>query len=244
MNEFLAVLAIASVAAVLTYLGAPLAERVEVPDQVVNAALQFSAGIITALVAFSLMPPAVRIGPSIWVAVAFFAGGAAYVLVDYFTVPAPGEQDIDDETAVVALGLYVGILVDLVIDGAVIGIGASLTVMTGLLLALGMALSTLPLAFVTVATARRQGMLLPQRRILSGLIFLCVLAGAVLGYLVVRNQPESVKYVLVALASGFLVTTVTQSLIPTALGQNKGSLSGLFYVAGLTIYGVITLAFG
>lgn len=243
MNELLTVFLIAAVAGALTYLGAPLAERAHVPDAVINGALQFSGGIITALVAFSLMPPAVRIGPPVWVALAFFAGGAAFVLVDYFTSPDAGEEDIDDETMVVAIGLYVGILVDLVIDGVVIGIGASLSIMTGLLLAMGMALSTLPLAFVTIATARRQGMPERQRRLLSGLIFLCVVAGALFGFLIVRNQPDSIKYVLVALASGFLLTTVTQSLVPAALDQKKATLNGLFYVAGLTLYGVLTLTF-
>ena len=76
MNEFLLVLVIAFVAAFLTYLGAPAAERFEVPHQVVSAALQFAAGIITALVGFSLMPPAVLAGPPLGVVLAFFAGGA------------------------------------------------------------------------------------------------------------------------------------------------------------------------
>ena len=60
MNEFLLVFGIALFASFLTYLGAPLAERFDVPHIVVSGALQFAAGIITALVAFSLMPYAVR----------------------------------------------------------------------------------------------------------------------------------------------------------------------------------------
>jgi len=50
VNEFVLVLVIAFVAALLTYLGAPAAERFEVPHSMVSAALQFAGGIIAVLV--------------------------------------------------------------------------------------------------------------------------------------------------------------------------------------------------
>ncbi|MFO7664663.1 MAG: hypothetical protein R6X18_19040 [Chloroflexota bacterium] len=56
-DEFWIVFLIALIPALLTYLGAPLAERFVVSQRVISAALQFAAGIITALVALSLMPP-------------------------------------------------------------------------------------------------------------------------------------------------------------------------------------------
>ena len=84
-------------ASFLTYLGAPVAERFEVPQKVVSAALQFAAGIITALVAFSLMPPAVRGGPYGWVVLAFFIGGVLYVTLEYLSTrllaSAPASED-------------------------------------------------------------------------------------------------------------------------------------------------------
>ncbi len=45
MNDFLIVFAIATAASFLTWLGAPLAERFDVPHRVVSAALQFAAGL-------------------------------------------------------------------------------------------------------------------------------------------------------------------------------------------------------
>ena len=50
MNDFLLVVGISALAAGLTFLGAPLAERFDVPYRIVSGALQFAAGIITALV--------------------------------------------------------------------------------------------------------------------------------------------------------------------------------------------------
>ena len=75
MNDFVLVLVIASVAALLTFLGAPAAERFDVPFRLESASLQFAASIITALVAISLMPPAVCNGPYLGIVIAFFLGG-------------------------------------------------------------------------------------------------------------------------------------------------------------------------
>lgn len=240
MNDFLLVLGIAGVAAFLTFLGAPLAERFDVPQRVISAALQFAAGVIAALVALSLMPPAVRAGAPVTVTLAFFAGGAIFVLFDTYSAKRQAERT-EGENAPVSMGLFVGILVDLFIDGVVIGVGATLTLATGLLLALGMAISTLPLAFVTTSTAKRQGVSRRNRQWLAAAYFLCVLGGAVLGYVFLQNQSVELRLVLVALASGFLITTVTQSLIPEANREGEPGFAGILFVAGMSIYALLTL---
>ena len=241
MNDFLLVLGVALLAAFLTYLGAPIAERFDVPQRVVSAALQFAAGIITALVALSLMPPAVRDGSSLIVALMFFIGGAIYVTFEYYSAQKMAARALESGSNVTSLGLYVGILVDLIIDGVVIGIGATLTVMTGLLLALGMAISTLPLAFVTTSTAKRQGVSPEKRRLLSIAYFLCVLVGAMVGFLLLRNVSLDLRLALIALASGFLITTVTQSMIPEANKDGEPSFAGILYLAGVLIYALLSI---
>lgn len=242
MNDFLLVLGIATFAAFLTYLGAPVAERFDVPQRVVSGALQFAAGIITALVALSLMPPAVRGGSSVAIAVMFFLGGAIYVVFEYYSAKKLAARADETGSNVTSIGLYVGILIDLVIDGIVIGIGSTLTLMTGLLLALGMAISTLPLAFVTTSTAKRQGIAKDKRRLLSFAYFLCILVGAMVGFLLLRDAPIDLRFALIALASGFLITTVTQSMIPEANKDGEPSFAGILYLTGLSIYAVLTLA--
>jgi ZIP family zinc transporter len=240
MNEFLLVLGISAVAAFLTYLGAPAAERIDVPQRVVSGALQFAAGIITALVAFSLMPPAVRNGPPAWVVLGFFVGGALFVIIEYVSARqlASSPAGAGDSTS---FGFYIGILVDLVVDGVVIGIGSTLTLGAGLLLALGLAVSTAPLAFVTTATAKRQGVPQRQRRLLSVLFIVAIIGGALLGFLVLRNQPLELRLILIALASGFLITTVTQSMIPEANREGEPSFAGILYVGGLSLYALMSL---
>lgn len=239
-GEFLLVFVIALLAAFLTYLGAPLAERFDAPQRAISAALQFAAGVIAALVAISLMPLPVREGPQGPVALAFFLGGAVFVVFEYYSAQrAAAASPAGSET--LSFGLFLGILVDMFIDGIIIGVGATLTLKTGVLLALGIVISTLPLAFLTTTTAKKQGVSSERRRLLSILYVLAILTGAILGYVLLRNQSESVRLVLIAFASGFLITLVAQSLIPEANREGEPSFAGILFVAGLTLYAVLTL---
>jgi len=240
VNEFVLVLVIASVAALLTFLGAPAAEKFDVPFRLVSAALQFAAGIITALVAFSLMPPAVRNGPYLGIVIGFFLGGTVFVILENLSARMLQSQTVA-EGSPVSWGLYIGILVDLLIDGIVIGIGSTLTLQTGLLLALGLSISTVPLAFVTIATAKRQGMAKKNRKLLSYLFLICIVGGAILGYGLFRNQALEIRLILIALASGFLITLVTQSMIPEANREGEPSFAGILFVGGLSLYAMMSL---
>jgi hypothetical protein len=77
------------------------------------------------------------------------------------------------------------------VDGVLIGIGSTLNLVTGLGMALGMALSTAPVAFVTIATAKRQGALAEYWWLLGRMFVAALMAEALLGYLALQNHPSS-----------------------------------------------------
>ena len=76
---------------------------------------------------------------------------------------------------------------------------------------------------------------------LGYLYFLCVMAGTLLGYTLLRNQTESVRVILIALASGFLITTITQGLIPEANREGEPGFAGILFVGGMSLYALLTL---
>jgi ZIP family zinc transporter len=147
----------------------------------------------------------------------------------------------ETDANVTSLGLYAGILADMLIDGMVIGVGATLTLTTGVLLALGIVTSTAPLAFVTTATAKQPGVSPARRRQLAWLFMVCIVGSAVVGNLLLANQPLELRLMLIAFASGFLLTTVTQSLIPEANREGEPSFAGLLFVGGISLYAVFTV---
>jgi len=163
-----------------------------------------------------------------------------YVLQKHYTKRTEAERAAEGDE--ISLGLFAGILVDLFVDGVVIGIGSTLDLLTGLVMTLGLALSTAPLAFVTIATAKRQGMLAEHRRLLGWMFVASLMAGALLGYLVLQNQPLGTRMVLVALASGFLITTVVQGIIPEANREGEPGFAGVLYIGGLSMYTLMSLA--
>jgi len=44
-----------------------------------------------------------------------------------------------------------------------------------------------------------------------------------------------------ALASGFLITTVTQSMIPEANREGEPTFAGILYMGGLSLYALMSL---
>ena len=240
MNEFLLVLGTASITAFLTFLGALLAERLEAPRQVISAALQLAAGSIIAVVAFTLMPPAVQSAPPLLIMSAFFVGGALFVVMDSVSASKQSSQPSAADGSN-SLGLYLGVLTDMAIDGVAIGIGSAVTLGTGLIVAAGLAVNNVPLAFLTIATARRQGMPPQRRRLLSISFVGFILAGATLGYLVLNGQSELVKSALVSLVSGFLITMVTLTMIPEARRQSAARSLGIFFIGGLSLFALLAL---
>jgi zinc transporter ZupT len=69
-----------------------------------------------------------------------------------------------------------------------------------------------------------------------------LMAGALLGYLVLENQPLELRMVLVALASGFLITTVVQGIIPEANREGEPGFAGMLSIGGLSRYALMSLA--
>lgn len=238
-NEFLLVIVISGVAALLTVMGAVVAEKTHVPNRIVSRALQFAAGVLLGLVGFTLMPPAVRSGSTILVVAGFFIGGASFALLDYVSSRKKEAQSV--ELAAVSTALYVGIIVDMLIDGVVIGLGSSLTLGTGIILALSIAISTAPLALVSIAMAKDSGETIRFRRSLMAIFSAAIVGGALLGYVVFRNQSIEARLFVIAIASGFLITTVTQSIIPEAKNDEEPGLAALFFVAGLSLYALFSL---
>jgi len=243
MSDFWLVVFLCGVVAGIVYLATVSAESYRVSERVLDNALQFSAGLIIALVAFSLMPPAVENGPILFVVFAFFVGGTAYVLMEFMIAHRMGTEDQTKESPSGSVGFYSVVLIDLFVDAVVIGVGSALTIKTGLLIAIGMTLQMAPLAFVAIATAKQQGLSSEWRRNLAYAFVGCVLAGGIVGYGLLRNQPEAALLTLIALASGFLVTAVTQGMIPEITRKGKVGLSPIFFVIGLTVYALVSLVF-
>jgi ZIP family zinc transporter len=240
MDGLVLVLLLSALAAALTWLGGAIADYADVPKRFVSRALHFAGGVLMGLVALSLLAPAVQIGPVLPVLGGVFVGGTVFVIMDFILMKRQQAQaEIDAQ--VTPLTLYVGVLIDMFIDGILIGIGSALTLAAGLALTLSISISTAPLALVSIATAKRQGRTARFRRLLGVSFAAAIMTGAALGFLFVRDQSVLIKLVIVSIGAGFLLMTVTQSIIPEANRDGEPSLAALLFISGLSLYALIAV---
>ena len=54
-------------------------------------------------------------------------------------------------------------------------------------------------------------------------------------------QSLETRLILIALASGFLITTVTQGIIPEANREGEPSFAKILFIGGLSLYAMMSL---
>jgi hypothetical protein len=114
--------------------------------------------------------------------------------------------------------------------------------LTGLVITLGMALSTAPLAFVAIAAAKRQGILAEHWRLLGEIIVAALMGGSAPP---LPRAPESTPGKADGVGGpdvGLPHTTVVQGIIPEADREGKPGFAGLLYIGGPSLYELMSLA--
>lgn len=243
MNEFLTVIALASLPAIGNFVGGLLAEGLDVSRRTLSLALHAAAGILMAVVGVELMPQALQAQPSWLVVLAFAAGGGFYILVDGAIKFMEARYSSGSGTAG-AWVIFFGVSVDLFSDGVMIGAGSTIALSLGLLLALGQVSADLPEGFALTADFKHQGLSRAKRLLASAFFMVPVYLGATLGYWIVRDEPQVVKLSLLAFTAGILITLVVEGMMPEAHQVEDARLSALVFVLGFALFTLLSLYLG
>ena len=148
-NGLVQVIGLALLPALGNLSGGVLAEWLRPSQRALNLALHAATGIILAVVAVKVMPAALQETPAWLLALAFLAGGGAYLLVEAGIKRWQQNKGMAAGTG--ACMVYVAIAADLVGDGLLIGAATAVTSQLGLALALGQVLADIPEGFAVVA---------------------------------------------------------------------------------------------
>lgn len=244
MNEFAKVLLLAALPAAGVFVGGILAEMLTVSQRLLSLSLHLAAGIVLAVIGIELMPRALADGNQPWIVLSMFVGGGGfYVLMDKsmgLIRARLGKSNVNSA----AWAIYFGVAVDLFSDGIMVGTGSSLSLSLGLLLAIGQLPADLPEGFATIATLKNRGVKVRTRLLLSASFAIPVFAGAVIGYFGVRNQPEIVKFSLLAFTAGILLTVVIEEMVPEAHREEDAPLGAMLLVGGFALFGLISAYLG
>lgn len=219
VSELFQVLLLALLPAAGNFLGGVVAEFVRTTRQRLSLALHFAAGIVFGVISIELAPRVFEGAPP-WVgAIGFFAGGAFYLLLESLIKKLTGESDSASSSEQRMSGawvIYAAVAVDLFSDGLLIGTGSSISLGLALVLALGQVTADIPEGFATVSNFKDKGVSRAKRLAISASFVVPVLLGALLSYLLLRDQSEAIQLAALAFTAGLLLVAASEEIIGEA----------------------------
>lgn len=235
----LAVLGLALLPAVGNFAGGLAAEFLRPSKRVLNWALHAAAGVILAVVAVEVMPQALQAASAWLLALAFVAGGGAYILVDKGV--EHWQQGKEQSVGAGPWMVYVAVAADLVGDGLLIGAGSAVSSQLALLLALGQVMADIPEGFAVIANFREKGVGRARRLLLSASFAIPVIGAAVLAYFGLRGQSEAAKMAALVFVAGLYTLAAVEDMLQEAHENAEDSgRSALSFLAGFALFVLVS----
>lgn len=239
----LAVLGLALLPAAGNFAGGLLSEFVRPSGSVLNRALHLAAGIIVGVVAVEVMPEALGTAPAWVLALAFVAGGGAYLLVEVGVTAWQKRKEAS--TGAGAWMVYVAVASDLVGDGLLIGAGTAVSGQLGLILAIGQVLADVPEGFAVLANFRDKGVDRRRRLLLSASFSIPVVASAALAFFLLQDRADAVKMTALVFVAGLYILAAVEDMLDEAHESADDSRwSSLAFLLGFALFLVVSTGMG
>jgi len=218
--------------------GGLIAEAIEVTPRMLNLALHAAAGIVIAVIAVELIPEALEAAPAWLVVLAFLLGGAAYIALE------SALRRLSSGSGSGAWMIYAAVAIDLFSDGLMIGAGSAVSPSLALVLALGQVTADVPEGFATTATFKGKGFTRRSRLLLSGSFIVASVGGALIGWVLLRGQSETVKFAGLAFVAGLLLIAAVEDMIAEAHETREDSrASTASFVGGFALFTLVASYF-
>lgn len=240
MNDIWIVLLLALLPGAGNFAGGMLAEFWKTSPQLLNWALHGASGIVIAIVAVELIPEAIRTLPGWWIAGAFAAGGAAYLLLQILIERL--QRDAGGDTNRTSMWMiYIAVAVDLTSDGLMIGTGSAISAGFALVLAVGQLLADVPEGYATIANLRTKAVSRSRRILLSASFLAYVLGAAAMSYLVLRAAPDLLKSGALVFVAGLLTVAAVEDMLEEAhVAREDNRRSILAFVGGFALFTLVS----
>ncbi|MTV27584.1 peptidoglycan-binding protein [Nitriliruptoraceae bacterium ZYF776] len=202
-----------------------------------NWSLHGAAGIVVAIAAIEVFPEASGTLSGWTIGIAFGVGGLAYLaaqtLVDRYTARGDSRMWM----------IFLAVATDLFGDGLLIGAGTAVSASLGVVLAIGQIMANVPEGFASIATFRANDVQRPARLWLIAAFVVPALVAALVGFLILRDRPESWQYTALVAAAGLYTVAAFEDVITEAHEAAADTRrSTLALIGGFVLFAFVSAA--
>lgn len=240
MSEALAVLGFATIPAVAIIIGAFVAVMRTPSARTQSMVQHFAAGVVFAAVAGEVLPDLRDAHAPVATVIGFAIGVALMLLVKHLVESAAGGGD--KEAPRTAKSLLIVVLVDVVIDGILVGVGFAAGKEKGILIMVALTIEVLFLGLATIGELLEAGASRRRAMATACLISSLLLVGAVIGVSLsfVAGGPFLIG--LLAFSAAALLYLVTEELLVEAHEVPETPLSTAVFFVGFIVLFLIESA--
>lgn len=252
LGLLLRVMSFAWIPAVATLVGAVVA-AFRPPGARVRAMLQhFAAGVVFSVVAVELLPDVVRQHRPMQVVIGFALGVLVMLAIKALT--GHGEEAVvaatEPETrpggtkpaggwSVLPFAMLVGVGVDVLVDGFLIGLGFAAGAKEGKLLTIALTVELLSLGLAVSAALSLRGLSRGRAILITGGLAVLIEVGAALGATVLHGLSESMLEVVLSFGLAALLYLVTEELLVEAHEVPETPVTTATFFLGFLVFLVL-----
>ena len=224
------------------FMGGLAAEYWKSSPRLLNWALHAASGIVIAIVSVELIPSALDTLGGVSLALAFGAGGLAYVFVQFAVERLQGSGQGEQTNRKGMWMIYIAVATDLASDGLVTGAGAAVSFDLALVLAAGQVLADVPEGYASVANFRANKVPRSKRLMLSASFVLFCTGAALVSYFVLREAATWVQLGALVFVAGLLTLAAVEDMLQEAhesRGDSKRSI--LAFLVGFVLFTLVSV---
>ena len=238
MNDLLIVIGLALLPGLGNLAGGMVAEFIRTTPRLLNLALHAASGIVIGVVAIELIPEALKNLAGWWIALAFAAGGLAYVGLESLVEGEPKNKAGGGRAMWM---IYIAVAIDLSGDGIMIGSGSAVSISLAGVLAAGQLLADFPEGYSVVANLREREVPRAKRIAVSISFPVYCLAAALIAWLLLRDAPDAAKYFALSFVAGLLTVAAVEDIMSEAhKAADDTRASSLAVIGGFTLFALVS----
>jgi len=234
---------------VAMFFGGVIGASFKVNTKIRSSLLHLAAGVIFAVVAIELLPDIVEKHNILMVSIGFFTGLAVMLLIKYFSRKSEKKHKLIVESSITGSksmnllpwGLLIGIGVDIVLDGILLGVGFAAGESEGFLLCIALSLEILVLGLVVATELKVEKFTKKMIILVVSVLAFSIVIGAFGGAMLLNFISEDAMSGVLAFGLSALMYLVTEELLVEAHENTDTPFSTAIFFIGFFIFLVIAL---